>query len=63
MSDLQHTRETSPKRCAECGGKFGLTRQYSCRSSLCSKKCLELFKAKRVRVRQWLFGANPEMSR
>lgn len=48
--------QTSPKRCAECSGKFGLTRRYSWRTSLCSRKCLDLFEARRSRHREWLLG-------
>jgi hypothetical protein len=47
----QHTA----KCCAVCGGKFGLIRHYSWRTALCSRKCLERFKARRERDRRWLF--------
>ena len=33
----QHPQYTAAKRCAFCGGKFGLVRHYSWRSHLCSR--------------------------
>jgi RNA polymerase sigma-32 factor len=36
---LQHLRNCATKRCAICDGKFGLIRYYTCRTSVCSKKC------------------------
>jgi hypothetical protein len=41
-------------RCAVCDGKFGLVRHYSCRSQLCSKKCVDRFRARRASDRNWL---------
>ncbi len=43
------------KRCAICGGKFGLIRHYSWRTALCSGRCLDQFRARRERDRRWLF--------
>jgi hypothetical protein len=47
-----------PKRCAYCGGKFGLVRQHWHQTQFCSKRCREKFLAKigeqRNRVRRWL---------
>lgn len=40
-------------RCAVCDGKFGLVRHYSWRTPLCSKKCLDRFKACRDGDRDW----------
>lgn len=40
-------------RCAVCDGKFGLIRHYSWRTQLCSRKCLDSFKAHRERDRKW----------
>lgn len=34
-------------RCALCEGKFGLVRHYSWRTSLCSRTCVDRFKARR----------------
>lgn len=45
---------SAAKNCAMCGGKFGLIRYYSWRTALCSKKCLDLFRARRERDRRWL---------
>lgn len=33
-------------RCAVCDGKFGLVRHYSWRTPLCSKRCVERFRAR-----------------
>jgi hypothetical protein len=41
-------------RCAVCDGKFGLVRHYSWRTSLCSKKCVDRFSARRASDRTWL---------
>jgi hypothetical protein len=41
-------------RCAVCDGKFGLVRHYSWRTSLCSKKCVDRFGARRASDRSWL---------
>ena len=42
------------KRCAVCDGKFGLIRHYSWRTPLCSKKCVDRFKARRQSDSKWL---------
>ena len=49
----EHRR--SDKGCAVCGGKFGLIRYYSWRTALCSRRCLDRFRARRERDRRWLF--------
>jgi hypothetical protein len=41
-------------QCAVCDGKFGLVRYYSWRTPLCSKKCIDLFRARRESDRNWL---------
>jgi len=41
-------------RCAVCDGKFGLVRHYSGRTSLCSKKCVDRFRARRASDCNWL---------
>ena len=38
-------------RCAVCDGKFGLVRHYSWRTPLCSKNCVDRFRAS---DRHWL---------
>jgi hypothetical protein len=48
---LRHARAT---RCAVCDGKFGLVRHYSWRTPLCSKKCVDRFRARRESDRTWL---------
>jgi hypothetical protein len=40
-------------RCAVCDGKFGLVRHYSWRTQLCSKKCVDRFRARRESDRNW----------
>jgi hypothetical protein len=57
MCDKPERSERGPavKGCAVCGAKFGLIRYYSWRTPLCSKKCLDRFRARRERDRLWLF--------
>jgi hypothetical protein len=41
-------------RCAVCDGKFGLVRYYSWRTPLCSKKCVDRFRASWESDRDWV---------
>jgi hypothetical protein len=41
-------------RCSVCECKFGLVRYYSWRTALCSKKCVDCFRARRASDRNWL---------
>ncbi|MET4512106.1 hypothetical protein ABIB81_001412 [Bradyrhizobium sp. I1.7.5] len=41
-------------RCAVCEGKFGLVRHYSWRTALCSKKCVDRFRARKESDRNWV---------
>ena len=41
-------------RCAVCDGRFGLVRYYSWRIPLCSKKCVDRFRARRASDCNWL---------
>ena len=41
-------------RCAVCDGQFGLVRHYQWRTPLCSKKCVDRFRARRENDRSWL---------
>jgi hypothetical protein len=41
-------------RCAVCDGKFGLVRHYSRRTPLCSRKCVDRFRARRASDCNWL---------
>jgi hypothetical protein len=41
-------------RCSVCDGKFGLVRHYSWRTPLCSKKCVDRFRARRASDQNWL---------
>ena len=51
---LQYLRNGGATRCAICDGQFGLIRHYSCKASLCSKKCADRFKARQECDRRWL---------
>src|SRR5215813_5495595 len=42
------------RRCAVCDGKFGLVRHYSWRTQLCSRKCVDRFRARRQSDRNWI---------
>lgn len=50
----QHPWTVTAKRCAFCDGKFGLIRHYSWSTALCSKECLNHFKARQHSDRKWL---------
>ncbi len=50
----QHARDVATKRCPICNGRFGLIRRYSWRTALCSKSCLDRFKARQEIDRKWL---------
>jgi hypothetical protein len=41
-------------RCAVCEGKFGLVRHYSWRTPLCSRKCVDRFRARSQSDRNWV---------
>jgi len=41
-------------RCAACDGKFGLVRHYSRRTPLCSRSCVDRFRARRASDYDWL---------
>jgi hypothetical protein len=41
-------------RCAVCDGKYGLVRHYSRRTPLCSRKCVDRFRARRASDCNWL---------
>jgi hypothetical protein len=43
-------------RCAVCAGQFGLVRYYSWRTPLCSKNCVDRFRARRESDRNWVGG-------
>lgn len=44
---LERLGSGKARRCAVCEGKFGLVRHYSWRTPLCSRKCVDRFKARR----------------
>ncbi|WP_245288000.1 hypothetical protein [Bradyrhizobium sp. Ec3.3] len=53
----QSERRPSDQSCAVCSRQFGLIRYYSWRTAVCSKKCLDRFRARSERDRRWLFRA------
>jgi hypothetical protein len=58
ISQCSHDR--TAKRCAICGGRFGLIRYYSWRTALCSGICLDQFRTRRERDRRWLFRSHAQ---
>jgi hypothetical protein len=54
LSCAEGLRHSNATRCAVCDGKFGLVRYYSWRTPLCSKTCIDRFKARRESDRNWL---------
>ncbi|MBW5434057.1 hypothetical protein FXB41_04380 [Bradyrhizobium canariense] len=54
MRNSSHgSHHSSVKCCTVCGGRFGLIRYYCWRTALCSKKCVDRFKARREADHQW----------
>jgi hypothetical protein len=51
---FESLRHGSVTQCAVCDGKFGLVRYYAWRNPVCSKKCIDLFRARRESDRNWL---------
>ena len=51
---LESQRSDKAMRCAVCEGKFGLVRHYSWRTPLCSRKCVDRFKARRQGDHNWM---------
>jgi hypothetical protein len=51
---LQNHESDKVMRCAVCDGKFGLVRHYSSRTPLCSRKCVDRFRARRQSDRNWM---------
>jgi hypothetical protein len=50
----ENLRSKKATRCAVCGGKFGLVRHYAWRTPLCSKNCIDRFRARRKSDRNWV---------
>jgi hypothetical protein len=63
---LESHGSDKPMRCAVCESKFGLVRHYSWRTPLCSRKCVDRFKARRQSDHTWMgwlqiaFDQSPE---
>jgi recombinational DNA repair protein (RecF pathway) len=53
-SNPYHLWNDAAKRCAICGGRFGLVGYYTWRTAVCSRKCSEHFKAREEGDRRWL---------
>jgi hypothetical protein len=54
MRDNSQTlRDGAIKRCPICDGRFGLIRHYCWRTPLCSKTCVDRFKARQENDRKW----------
>ena len=51
---LESHRSDKAMRCAVCDGKFGLVRHYSWRTQLCSRKCVDRFRARTKSDRSWV---------
>ena len=55
MPNCSHSlRSGRAARCAVCDGRFGLVRYYSQRTHLCSKRCVDRFRARRASDFNWL---------
>ena len=46
-------RSGKAAQCAVCNGKFGLVRYYSWRTPLCSRECIDRFRARRASDLNW----------
>jgi hypothetical protein len=55
LNNAQQQQHGAAERCAICNRKFGLVRYYSWRTALCSKKCVDHFRARRDVDDQWLW--------
>ena len=53
-SRSQTPRSGKATRCAVCDGRFGLVRHYSWRTPLCSKKCVDRFRARHESDLNWV---------
>jgi hypothetical protein len=63
---LESQGHNKATRCAVCDGKFGLVRHYSWRTPVCSRKCVDRFRARRQSDCNWIgwlpaaFDRSPE---
>src|SRR5262245_15068819 len=51
---LQRHGPDKARRCAVCDGKFGLVRHHCWRTPLCSRTCVDRFKARRQSNHTWM---------
>jgi len=51
---LENHGSDKAMRCAVCEGKFGLVRHHWRRTPLCSRKCVDRFKARRQSDHTWM---------
>ena len=54
LKRMQYPEHGAGKRCAVCGGKFGLIRYHSWRTAICSKDCAHRLRLRRQSDRKWL---------
>ena len=54
LKRMQYPQHGAGKRCAVCGGKFGLIRYHSWRTAVCSKDCAHRLRLRRQSDRKWL---------
>lgn len=54
LNQWKNPEACAAARCAVCNGKFGLVRYYSWQTSLCSKKCVDRFRARRRSELNWV---------
>src|ERR1700752_3150396 len=54
ISRQENLRHGRAMRCAVCDGKFGLVRHYQWQTPLCSRKCIDRFRARRESDRNWV---------
>jgi hypothetical protein len=54
ISRQESLRHGRAMRCAVCEGKFGLVRHYQWQTPLCSRKCIDRFRARGESDRNWL---------
>ena len=51
---FEGVKQRRTQRCVICDGGFGLIRYYTWRTPLCSKKCVDRFRARQRSNRNWI---------
>ena len=57
LTSSHDIRQMNGRRCAVCGGKFGLVRHYRGGTGVCSRKCRERLSMRQTNYIKWLFRA------